>query len=176
MRTAPLIAALLTLAAAPAAAQALGSSALKNHDSNAPIDIDAERIEVLDLERQAVFSGDVKVRQASMKLDAARMRVFYERAGGGNLSVQRLDADGGLRLESPSETATSRFGIYDVGKRTLTMIGGVVLNRGESVLRGERLTIDLASGRSTLDGSSSGTPAQGKTRVSGRFVVPPRNN
>lgn len=163
---------LLLCFATPALAQGLGSSALKGHDTNAPIDIDAQRIEVRDLENIAIFSGAVKVKQQDMNLAAAELRVFYEKGPGGSPTILRIDAKGGFSLVSPSERAKSSYGVYDVEQRQLTMIGDVVLNRGDSVLRGQRLAIDLDSGRSTLDGASSGGAAS--SRVTGRFVVPPR--
>ena len=166
-------AAALTLPLAASAQSGFGSSALKGHDTRAPIDIDAARIEVRDRDSQAIFSGAVRVVQGSMTLNAATMRVFYESATGGNLAINRLDAEGGVQLVSPSERVSSRLGIYDVQTRQITFVGGVVLNRGDSVLRGERLVIDLENGRSTLDGSASST--DGGPRVTGRFVVPPRN-
>ncbi len=160
--------------AVPAMAQSgFGSSALRGHNTRAPIDIDAARIEVRDRDNQAIFSGNVKVDQGSMQLGAATMRVYYQRGQGSNLTITRLDADGGVRLASPSEKASARLGIYDVEQRQLTFIGNVVLNRGDSVLRGERLVIDLENGRSTLDGSASSTGAG--SRVTGRFVVPERS-
>ncbi|RKH74980.1 OstA family protein, partial [Corallococcus praedator] len=71
-----------------------------------------------------------------------------------------------------------RYAIYDVTQKQITMIGDVVLNRGASQLRGQRLAIDLDTGRATLDGAGGAArpgaaPAPGG-RVSGRFVVPPR--
>jgi lipopolysaccharide export system protein LptA len=165
----------LVAAAAPLAAQtaAVGNSALRGHDTRAPIDIDAARVEVRDKESQAIFTGSVKIRQGDMALDAASVRVFYERSAGNALAVRRVDAQGGVALASPSERARSAYGVYDVDNRVLTMIGDVVLNRGDSVLRGQRLAIDLDSGRSTLDGATSAAnPNAG--RVTGRFVVPPR--
>ncbi len=166
---------LLSLAlAAPVVAQ---TSALKGHDTNAPIDVDAARIEVRDNDAQAVFSGDVKIRQGTLTLDSDSVKVFYQRVGGGNPAIQRLDARGNVRLTSPSERASGRTAVYDVSAKLITMIGDVVLNRGDSQLRGERLAIDLNTGRSTLDGRSGpatqGQPATGG-RVSGRFVVPQR--
>ena len=164
----------LLLAAGAMAQSGFGPSALRGHDTRAPIDIDAARIEVRDRDRQAIFSGNVRVDQGSMTLNAASMRVFYEQAEGGNLAITRLDADGGVRMSSPSERASARLGIYDVETRQITLIGKVVLNRGDSVLRGDRLIINLENGRSTLDGSAS---ASGDgARVTGRFVVPPRKS
>ena len=169
-----LIPALLLLAGTAADAQ----SALKGHDSNAPIDFDAARIEVTDKSNQALLTGDVHIRQTNLTLDADSVKIFYLRPKVGPASVQRLDATGNVKMTSPNEKASGRLGIYDVTQRQITLIGDVVLNRGDSVLRGQRLAIDLDSGRSTLDGSGTpsrpGQPATGG-RVSGRFVVPPRN-
>ncbi len=174
----PLPILLLLALAAPVAAQQ--SSALKNHDTDAPIDFDAARIEVHDKDNQAILTGNVKIRQAEMKHDADNVKIFYLRPATGDPQVKRLDAQGNVVLTSPTEKATGRYGIYDVTTKQVTMIGDVVLTRGESVLRGQRLAIDLDSGRSTLDGAGAGgegkpgSPATGG-RVSGRFVVPPRD-
>lgn len=172
-----LVTILLLAVAAPAAAQ---TSALKNHNTDAPIDFDANRIEVQDKQNQALLTGDVRIRQAEMTLNADTVKIFYLRPKTGDPQVKRLDAQGSVVLTSPSERATGRYGIYDVTSKQVTMIGDVVLTQGQSVLRGQRLAIDLDSGRSTLDGAGaggSGKPGSAPSggRVSGRFVVPPRN-
>jgi lipopolysaccharide export system protein LptA len=168
----------LILLAAPVAAQ---TSALKGHNTNAPIDVSADRIEVRDADKQAIFTGNVTIRQAGMTLDADSVKVFYTPTKTGTPEISRLDAQGNVKLVTATETATGRYGIYDVARKTITLVGNVVLTRGGSVLNGQRLAIDLASGRSTLDGAGGGagagkpgdtTPAGG--RVTGRFVVPQR--
>jgi lipopolysaccharide export system protein LptA len=160
--------------ASPAWAQAL-----RGHDANAPIDVDADRIEVQDRADRAIFSGNVKVRQGGLALDAARLTVAYAKAGGGP-AIQRIDASGGVAVRSATESATGNFAIYDLNRRLITLIGGVTLNQGANVVRGGRLVIDLNSGRSVIDGSavSSGPGVSGSPggRVSGRFTVPQRTN
>lgn len=167
---------LLLVLAVPAAAQQ--ASALKGHNTDAPIDFDAARIEVMDKTNQALLTGNVKIRQAEMTLDADSVKIFYLRPKTGDPQVKRLDAQGNVVLTSPTEKARGRYGIYDVTTRQVTMIGDVVLDRGESVLRGQRLAIDLDTGRATLDGAGTGGKsgsASSGGRVSGRFVVPPRD-
>jgi lipopolysaccharide export system protein LptA len=172
----PALVVLAVLVAAPAGAQ-VGPSALRGHDTSAPIDVDAQRIEVRDPEGLAIFSGDVKVKQGALNLQAQTLRVSYRREGDSPV-IRRLDAQGGVRLTSPSERAQAAYGIYDVERRIITLVGSVVLNQGQSVLRGERLAIDLTSGRSALDARASGPLAGAATgsggRVTGRFVVPER--
>ncbi len=166
----PLLSALL-LASLSGAAQGQSVSALKGHDRNAPVDVAADRIELQDRSDRAILSGNVEVRQGDMTLAAQRLTVAYSRAGG--TEIERLDASGGVRVTSPTETVRSQFAVYDLERRLVTMIGGVVMTRNGNELRGARLTIDLQTGRATMDGSAvGGQPG----RVTGRFTVPARKN
>jgi lipopolysaccharide export system protein LptA len=164
----------LALAAAPAVLAQGGTSALKGHDTDAPVDVAADRIEVQDRADRAIFSGNVEVRQGSLQLSTARLTVAYANQGG--IEIQRLEATGGVLLRSPSETARSRFAIYDLDRRQVTMLGGVTLTRGESQVQGGRLVLDLDTGRAVMDGGSAGTPGVSDSggRVTGRFTVPRR--
>jgi len=151
-------------------------SALKGHDTNAPVDVTSDRIEVQDRADRAIFSGNVHVRQADMSMDAERVTVAYSR-GQGNSGVQidRIDAAGGVKVTSPSETAVGQFGIYDTQHKLITLIGGVQLNRGANQVNGARLVIDLDSGRAVIDGGPPGVNSSGG-RVTGHFTVPQKSN
>lgn len=176
----------LLFAALPAAAfaQSATVSSLKGHNSNAPVDVAADRIELQDRADRAVFTGNVKVRQGDMTMDAPRMTVAYSRASGADPQVQRIDASGGVTVTSPSETAKGNFGIYDVNRRLVTLIGNVRVTRGTNNVNGSRLTIDLTTGRASVDGSrvagsggtTTGPGGVAGGRVTGRFSVPQRNN
>src|SRR3546814_17109077 len=73
---------------APAQAQALA-----NHDSSAPVDMAADRIEVQDRADRVIVSGDVRVTQAGMTLTAQRLTIAYTPAGG--TDITRLDPAAG---------------------------------------------------------------------------------
>ena len=146
-------------------------SALKGHDSGAPVDVSADRIEVQDRSDRAIFAGNVHVRQAALTLDTERLTVAY--SSGGGVQIQRLDASGGVTVKSPSETARGNFGIYDLDRKLITLVGDVVLTRQGSQLNGQRLVIDLDSGRAVIDGGPAGVGQSGG-RVTGHFTVPQR--
>jgi len=148
-------------------------SALKGHNPDAPIDVAADRIEVQDRADRAVFAGNVHVRQAELTLDTTRLTVAYSSAG--SIQIRRLDASGGVTVKSPSETARGDFGIYDLDRKLITLIGAVQLNRSGSQVNGQRLTIDLNSGRAVVDGGPAGVGQSGG-RVTGHFTVPKRGN
>jgi len=162
--------ALGSLSAAAGAVQSQSStSALKGHNSDAPIDVAADRIEVQDRADRAMFVGNVKVRQDELALDTARLTVAY--SSGGGIQIRRLDASGGVVVRSPSETARGNFGIYDLDRKLITLIGAVELERQGSRINGSRLVIDLDSGRAVIDGGPPGVGQSGG-RVTGRFTVP----
>jgi lipopolysaccharide export system protein LptA len=159
------------IALAPALSQ---TSALKGHNSNAPVDVAADRIEVQDRADRAVFSGSVVVRQAELTLNAPRLTVAYSNSGG--IEIERIDASGGVTVRSPSETASGQFAIYDINSRLITLIGNVSLIRGDSRVNGGRLVINLRDGTAVIDGGApAGVKAQGG-RVTGTFTVPQRRD
>jgi lipopolysaccharide export system protein LptA len=146
-------------------------SALKGHNSDAPVDVTADRIEVQDRADRAIFAGNVHVKQDELSLDTARLTVAY--SGGEGVQIRRLDAAGGVVVRSPSETARGEFGIYDLDRKLITLIGNVQLNRGQNQVTGSRLVIDLDSGRAVIDGGPPGVNQSGG-RVTGHFTVPQR--
>lgn len=155
-------------------AQQQPMSALKGHNSDAPVDVTADRIEVQDRDDRAIFAGNVHVKQAELTLDTARLTIAYSGgAGGGGVQIRRLDAAGGVTVRSPSETGKGEFGIYDLDRKLITIIGNVELTRGQSRVFGQRLVIDLSSGRAVIDGGPPGVNQSGG-RVTGHFTVPPR--
>lgn len=155
------------------------TSALKGHNTDAPVDVAADRIEVQDRADRAIFSGNVVARQADLTLNAARVTVAYSSRGG--VQIERIDASGGVTVRSPSETAKGQFAIYDLRSRLITLLGGVTLTRGDSHVNGGRLVMDLNSGRAVMDGGGgasagpAGTESSGG-RVTGRFTVPQRGD
>ena len=149
-------------------------SALKGHNSSAPVDVTADRIEVQDRADRAIFAGNVKANQGELSLNTPRLTVAYSGgSGGGGVQIRRLDAAGGVTVKSPSETARGDFGIYDLDRRLITLIGNVQLNRQQNQVNGARLVIDLDSGRAVVDGGPPGVNSSGG-RVTGHFTVPQR--
>ena len=163
-----------------AQSQQQGTSALKGHNSNAPVDVTADRIEVQDGADRAIFAGNVHATQAEMTLDTERLTVAYSNKPGGaestagGVQIHRLDAAGGVVVHSRSETAKGDFGIYDLDRKLITLIGNVQLTQRNNVVNGQRLVINLDSGRAVVDGGPPGVNQSGG-RVTGHFTVPQKN-
>jgi lipopolysaccharide export system protein LptA len=176
MKNKPILAVAALVAAMSGATLAYAQdqiSALKGHDSKAPIDISADRAEAQDRADRAIFAGNVVVKQGELTLRTARLTLAYATQNG--LDINRIDASGGVTVISPSETARGDFAVYDPQDALITMVGNVRLEREGSYLTGARLTIDLDTGRAVMDGGLRGLN-QGGGRVSGRFTVPKKNS
>ncbi|MHA6718276.1 LptA/OstA family protein [Sphingomonas sp. RS6] len=168
----------LACAAAPAAAQT-------RHDTNAPIDVASNHIEIQDRANRALLTGSVVITQANMTLKADRVTVTYTGSlTDGSPQASRLDAAGSVTVTRPDQNARAQYAVYDVDRRVITMVGGVTLNQAGNTVSGGRLSINLDTGRATIDGSGvAGAGGAGQSnvqnqggRVTGRFSVPKRDS
>lgn len=162
---------LLALALAPAAlapadalAQGSMSEAFKGFGANRkdPIQIEADSLEVFDKDRNAVFTGNVNVRQKDTVLKTQRLKVFYEgkaaeglaqASTGSNQQIRRFEAEGRVLITQKDQTVTGDHGWFDMRSQTSQILGSVILTQGKNVARGDRLTIDLKTGQYKLDNS-----------------------
>lgn len=159
------------LGSAPAAlAQA---NPVAGYDTTLPIEISADSLEIEQDRQIATFRGDVDATQGMLKLRANKLTVHY-RAGakeGDANAISLIEADGDVFLSSPSETAQGERGVYDVDAAKIQIVGSVVLTRGNNVIRGSRLTLDLITGKSRMEGGGpTGGQTGGKQRVKALFV------
>lgn len=134
------------------------------HNSNAPVDYSADRIELQDKQDRVILTGNVDVKQADLRLQAAR--TIVDLASSSSLKLQRITASGGVVVTRAGEVATGDVGIYDFNKKIITMVGNATLKRQNGdTLHGGRFVIDLNSNVSSASGG----------RVSGTFSVPKKN-
>jgi lipopolysaccharide export system protein LptA len=156
----------------------VGAQAIAGHNSNAPVNFGADRIELQDRQNRVVLSGNVDITQAGLRLQAARTQVNYTDAG--KLTIQRILATGGVTVTRGNVRAAGEVAVFDFNRRVITMAGNVRLNRGGDTLYGGRLVIDLKSGVSSVDGRANGSSSvtgavnssSGGGRVTGSFSVP----
>ena len=164
---------LAVLAAFSVTMPAFGQSS--GHDGSLPIEISADSLEVAQDEQIATFAGNVDAVQGDLVLSADELKVHYDddseavgiSAGRGN-KIRQIDAEGNVIISSPEEIAEGDFGTYDVPAKLVTLLGKVVVTRGANVIRGERLEMDLESGKSRMVGTVTSDDQSGGETGSGR--------
>jgi lipopolysaccharide export system protein LptA len=146
-----------------------------SQNRNEPINITAVSLEVRDKEKMATFIDKVKVIQGDTTLECKKLLVFYDEEvtpvsntaratpaaarpaaqgpalGGGNQQVRRLEAKGGVVVTQKDQVAVGDEGIYDTKTNSMTLIGNVIVTQGANVIKGDRLWVDLETGRSTVE-------------------------
>ena len=141
-----------------------------------PVKIRAASLEFRDKDKMATFTGDVHVLQGDTEMHCKVLVVFYqeetgaravktaEPGPGGDRQIRRIEAKGNVVVVQKDQNATGDAATFNMRENTVTLVGNVVVTRGADVLRGQRLTVDLTSGVSKMDGG----------RVDGIFQAGPR--
>jgi lipopolysaccharide export system protein LptA len=142
------------------------------YDTNQPLEIAADSLEVQQNKQLAVFEGNVDVKQGEIRMRADKLIVYYSdkdnTTDGGPANIKKIDAIGNVFLSSPRETAEGETGTYDVNNKRVDLQGNVVLTQGKNILRGDKMTLNMVTGKSRVEGGP--TTDGGSGRVKGIFV------
>lgn len=130
---------------------------------NQPIQIESDRLEVLDTENRAIFTGNVNVTQGDTLMKAGKMTVFYVGKGGqgtavtGSANIERLEVQDKVYIKSKDQVATGDRGTFEMATEILTLAGReVVLSQGTNVLVGCQLVVHMKTGRAEVEGCKGG--------------------
>jgi lipopolysaccharide export system protein LptA len=124
--------------------------------SDEPIQIEADKLEVRDPEKLAIYTGNVQVRQGGTLLEAPELRVFYTgeptSEGAPGSKVSRIEASPTVMVRSKDQTASGSRAVLDMEQDMVVMTGNVVLTQGVNIVRGERLVVDLNTKQGRMEG------------------------
>lgn len=147
---------------------------------NGPIMIDADRLEVLDKEKKAIFSGNVVATRGDMTVRSSVMTVFYDAdlangqakpapapGANSNQSVRKIEMTGKVFFSQRDQQATGDNAVYERASETLVLTGDVVLTQCQNVVTGPRLVVNLRTNQAQVEGAPG-------TRV--RSIIVPGDN
>jgi lipopolysaccharide export system protein LptA len=156
------------LAGVGALAQQGPPNALQGFSTNRdkPVKIQAASLEVRDKEKVATFSGDVHVVQGDTDMRCKTLVVYYEDNSkdskesvkaaqpgpAGSSQIRRMEARGSVVVTQKDQVATGDRGDFDMRTNTVVLSGKVVVTKGQDMLRGERLVVNLTDGVSRMEG------------------------
>lgn len=163
------LAACALLSGAPASAQQLGPN------SDGPVDITADELEVQNRACISVWRGKAEALQGQARLRADLIRAVFEtRAGapgaattgaGACGDLLRMEAEGSVfYVTSKEQRVRGDFGTYDARNETVTLTGDVIAVQGQNVLRGSRMVFNTKTGEGRMVGTQSGRNAGNRPR------------
>ena len=126
----PLLAALLAMLAVPVAAQPIDLS------RGGPVDVTAAGgFEWHDQEQKVIAFGDARAVRADVTILADRLVALYRKRPGtqpgasaeqGGNEIYRLEAEGHVRIVTPTDEAVGDRAVYDIDQAVLVMTGGAL--------------------------------------------------
>ncbi|MGH7358485.1 MAG: lipopolysaccharide transport periplasmic protein LptA [Candidatus Rokuibacteriota bacterium] len=122
--------------------------------SNAPIVIDADRMEASKKEGLVIFTGNVVAKQENSVQTADRMEVYLDDKGE---RVLRIVSTGNVKIVTEDcRTGTSKRAEYYDDDQRLELIGDAKVWQEDNVVTGERIVMFLADDRSEVEAGPQG--------------------
>lgn len=118
-------------------------------DTNQPVEVTADNLQVDQATGKAIFTGNVVIGQGEMRLSASRVAVVYRSNGDG---IASLEATGGVTLVSGPDAAESERADYSIDSGTIVMTGNVLFAQGRSALSADRMSVRLSDGTAEMSG------------------------
>ncbi len=122
-------------------------------DLSAPVKITADRLEVDDLARTLIFSGQALARQGDLTIAAQQLIVHYAQD---NRDIVEIIADGEVRITQGERTATGRRAVYERQEGRVVLTGSPLVQDGQSSVQGHEITLFLDGRRSLVQGGEDG--------------------
>jgi lipopolysaccharide export system protein LptA len=120
------------------------------------LDITAEKLDV-DIEGgRAVLEGNVHASLGELDVSCPKVEMRYDPAP----TVKWVRGSGGVRATLRGIEATAQLVEVDVGRRQVTLAGGVELRRGKGWVHAERATIDVATRHVSLHEVKGSIPVE----------------
>ena len=118
-------------------------------NSNLPVEVTADNLNVNQADGTAIFTGNVLIGQGEMRLSAPRVLVVYNED---QSRIKRLEATGGVTLVSGVDAAEAQQADYNMDDGVIEMQGDVLLVQGPQALTGDRMYVDTRAGTARVSG------------------------
>lgn len=139
-------------------------------DRDKPVNIEADRVMVMDTGRTAIYDGNVVLSQGSLKITAQRIEVHQDEQGFSRGVATGKPVYFRQKMEGRDEIAEGWAERLDYDSRAdrIELTGKARLRRGEEELRGHLIVYDGKRQLYRAEGAATG----GAGRV--RAVIPPK--
>jgi LPS export ABC transporter protein LptC len=142
-------------------------------DPSAPMDVEADTLDVYEATKTAAFRGNVKAQQGDFVVRTVELVAHYsgqmglgvsaaveEPGGRAPAQITRVEAkQKALITSKDGQTATGDWATFDMKANTVVMGDHVVVTRGKDIAEGPRLKIDLNTGMYRFELETEAVPA-----------------
>lgn len=138
----------------------LGSSQKRDE----PVYVSSDKLDIDTQKREFIYSGNVKVVQGDVTINAQEMVGNY----GADDKIERIVAKKNVTIvKAPDMRATSQSAIYQAKTGIVTLTENPRLFQGGNDLAADKITIDLNTNKSSAEGQVRMKVIKGSDKVSG---------
>ncbi len=156
-------------------AQSFGGAFDGVGDNDKPIQIEADRLEIVDDQNTALLTGNVSVVQGTTLLKARKIKVFYLRGNEAKQSksgIKRIEASGKVAVRSDDNHATADKATVNMVTEIVTMSGNVIMSQGNNIAKGCEVVVNLKTNVSEIK-PCGGSSNQGSGRI--KLLLDPKS-
>lgn len=148
-------------------------------NSDAPVDITADELEVVNAQCLATYKGAAEALQDTSRLRADVLKIYYKPqapgAGGaagrsgtgancGSL-MDRMEAIGSVYYVTAQQKVHGDNAVFVADSDTITITGDVVAIQGQNVLRGSKMVINTVTGDAQVQSAGGGRGKPNRVRT-----------
>ena len=120
------------------------------HDASTPVEIESDKFSVNQSTNLAVFLGNVLVVQGLLRLSADQVNVEY--ASDESNDISAVIAVGNVTFVNGAEAAEAQRAEYTLATNEIVMTGDVLVTQGRSALSGQKMVVNLETGKGEMIG------------------------
>ncbi|MGB7206107.1 MAG: LptA/OstA family protein [Anderseniella sp.] len=125
--------------------------------SKSKVDIESDQMELFEDQNKAIFKGNVRARRSDVRLNSTVLVATFQKTANGGTDVTWLETTGGgVTIITSSQTITGDRMKMNVKANTAIVTGNVTVKQGTSLVKGEKLDVDLNTNQSKFTSGSSG--------------------
>ena len=133
--------------------------------SDKPMEITSDSMEVFKDKKLVVFSGKAKVMQGNSVLKSDKLFLYYKTESDNKSKIgiiktdkigelERIEAKGNVYLNNEERIATGDEAIYFRDSNKVIMIGNATLKDGKNSIKGDRVIVFLNENRGIVEGNT----------------------
>jgi len=137
-------------------ASATGQQGLLQSDE--PIHIASDRMEVDQKDKVVMFEGHVVVQQKDLTITGKKMRVYTSNAADPSSEsskadrIDRIEVEGDVRISQQDKIATADKAVYYHNQQKIVLMGKPQFSQGQDTIKGRLITLYLPEQRTVVEG------------------------
>lgn len=166
---------LVLMMSLPAHGQSAGGAFEGIGNNNDPIQIEADKLDIIDDQNTALLTGNVSVVQGTTLMQARQIKVFYERSGEQDQTksgIRRIEASGKVAVRSGENKVSADNAVINMINETVLITGNVIISQTGNVLSACKVTVNLKTNVSNVTPCDT---AAGNTGGRVKILLTPKN-